>query len=224
MNTHIKSFPNDSPEYVSARGQLLEAEHNLVQEIERIAELRRALPLGGAIPTDYRFELARPGAEPEPTTFLRLFRHPTIMLYSFMFDGSAPVCPMCTSLIDGFNGMAPDIAELIDFYIVAPAAIGDLRDYAATRNWRNLNLLADLDSQFSTDYGGISEDGELRTKMTVFTQAQDGTAHHFYSTADGDPAPGQDDRHLDLLWPLWGALDLTPAGRRDWRPSRQPRR
>jgi len=37
-------------------------------------------------------------------------------------------------------------------------------------------------------------------------------------------AEGQDDRHLDLVWALWEALDLTPEGRGDWRPARPPRR
>ena len=33
-------------------------------------------------------------------------------------------------------------------------------------------------------------------------------------------APGQNDRHVDMLWPLWNALDFTPAGRgRDWYPG-----
>ena len=26
-------------------------------------------------------------------------------------------------------------------------------------------------------------------------------------------------RHLDQIWPLWGALDMTPEGRGDWYPS-----
>jgi predicted dithiol-disulfide oxidoreductase (DUF899 family) len=32
------------------------------------------------------------------------------------------------------------------------------------------------------------------------------------------PRQGQP-RHLDILWPLWNLLDLTPAGRRDFMPS-----
>jgi predicted dithiol-disulfide oxidoreductase (DUF899 family) len=31
---------------------------------------------------------------------------------------------------------------------------------------------------------------------------------------------GQNQRHVDLLWPMWNALDLTPEGRgTDWYPS-----
>ena len=32
--------------------------------------------------------------------------------------------------------------------------------------------------------------------------------------------PGQNNRHVDMLWPLWNALDLTPGGRgADWYPQ-----
>jgi predicted dithiol-disulfide oxidoreductase (DUF899 family) len=31
---------------------------------------------------------------------------------------------------------------------------------------------------------------------------------------------GQDPRHVDMLWPLWNLLDLTPEGRgKDWYPK-----
>lgn len=57
--------------------------------------------------------------------------------------------------------------------------------------------------------------------LNVFTR-RGGTVRHFwgsellYTPAD----PGQDPRHVDSLWPLWKALDLTPEGRgTDWRPS-----
>ena len=32
--------------------------------------------------------------------------------------------------------------------------------------------------------------------------------------------PGQDGRHVDFLWPVWGVLDVTPEGRgTDWNPE-----
>lgn len=46
--------------------------------------------------------------------------------------------------------------------------------------------------------------------------------HHFYH-AEALYAPrarGQDPRQVDLLWPLWNLLDLTPEGRgADWYPK-----
>jgi predicted dithiol-disulfide oxidoreductase (DUF899 family) len=26
-------------------------------------------------------------------------------------------------------------------------------------------------------------------------------------------------RHLDMIWPLWNVLDMTPAGRGQWYPE-----
>ena len=40
-----------------------------------------------------------------------------------------------------------------------------------------------------------------------------GEIRHFYPTEKGPTGPGQDDRHVDLVWPLWNVLDLTPEGR-----------
>jgi len=58
--------------------------------------------------------------------------------------------------------------------------------------------------------------------MNVFTRSG-GQIRHFYATEQADPTPGQDDRHVDLLWPLWNLLDLTPSGRGGWRPAYSPR-
>ena len=31
--------------------------------------------------------------------------------------------------------------------------------------------------------------------------------------------PGQDPRHVDMIWPLWNVFDYTPEGRgKDWYP------
>ena len=49
-------FPNESPEYRQARNVLLAKEIELRRHIERVAALRRALPLGGGVPEDYAFE------------------------------------------------------------------------------------------------------------------------------------------------------------------------
>ena len=52
--------------------------------------------------------------------------------------------------------------------------------------------------------------------MNVFSRSG-GQIRHFYATEQADPPPEQDDRHVDMIWPLWNLLDLTPAGRGDWR-------
>ena len=49
-------FPNESAEYREARTALLAEEIELRRHIERVAAQRRALPPGGAVDQDYRFE------------------------------------------------------------------------------------------------------------------------------------------------------------------------
>lgn len=216
---NLTPYPNEDPNYREARTALLEAEHDLVRHAEQVAAQRRALPPGGAVSTDYQFERWTHGTDPVTVGFPELFtEHATVMMYSFMFDGDlANVCPMCTSLIDGFEGMAADAAARINFFVVAPAAMAPLKAYAEQRGWRNLQFLADPSGQYSRDYGGIMPDGNLRTKMTVFSNSS-GEPRHYYSTEKKATDQGQDDRHLDMVWALWGALDLTPEGRGDWRP------
>jgi predicted dithiol-disulfide oxidoreductase (DUF899 family) len=48
-------FPDEPSEYRQARNALLAEEIELRRHIERVAALRRELPLGGAVPKDYFF-------------------------------------------------------------------------------------------------------------------------------------------------------------------------
>ena len=50
---------------------------------------------------------------------------------------------------------------------------------------------------------------------------RDGRIYHFTSSEllFAPNEPGQDGRHVDLIWPLWNLFDLTPEGRgADWHP------
>lgn len=58
---HGISFPNESDEYRAERDALLDEEIALRRHSEAVAEQRRGLPLGGEVPTDYRFDEAAEG-------------------------------------------------------------------------------------------------------------------------------------------------------------------
>src|SRR5215469_7599116 len=90
-NSH---FPNESPEYRQARNALLAAEIELRRHIERVAAMRRAMPLGGEVPEDYSFE-----SESGPVRLSELFGDKqSLVVYSMMFgpERQRP-CPMCTA-------------------------------------------------------------------------------------------------------------------------------
>jgi predicted dithiol-disulfide oxidoreductase (DUF899 family) len=101
-------FPNESPEYRAARTALLAEELELRRHLERVAEQRRALPPGGEVRGDYRFE-----GEEGPVDFAGLFRDKqTLGVYSFMFGPQRErPCPMCTALLGPLDGNAADLDQ-----------------------------------------------------------------------------------------------------------------
>ncbi len=59
--------------------------------------------------------------------------------------------------------------------------------------------------------------------LNVFVRRR-GAIRHFYGTEMlfAKAEPGQHNRHVDMIWPLWNLLDFTPEGRgRDWYPQLQ---
>ena len=94
-------IPNESAEYRAARTALLAEEIELRRHIERVAAQRRALPPGGPVIGDYRFE-----GEDGPTDFAGLFGDKqTLAIYSYMFgpERERP-CPMCTNTLGRLGG------------------------------------------------------------------------------------------------------------------------
>jgi predicted dithiol-disulfide oxidoreductase (DUF899 family) len=103
---------------------------------------------------------------------------------------------------------------------VARSPIERIRAYARSRGWTNLRLLSSAGNSYHRDYHGEAPDGSQVPMLNVFVRS-DGTTRHFYATelVFAETQPGQNARHVDLLWPIWNALDLTPEGRgTDWYP------
>jgi len=220
-------FPGESSRYRSARNRLLTAERNLRKQVEQVARMRRKLPLGGAVPEDYTFEEG--STDLTDTTTIRtvklsgLFRDSlqTLVIYSYMFGPNAKQpCPMCTSFLDSLDGSAPHIMQRASLAVVAKSPIGRIREFARGRGWRNLRLLSSANNTYNRDYHGENPDGGQMPSLNVFVQRK-GKIHHFYHTEllFGPAERGQNERHIDMMWPLWNVLDLTPEGRgADWYP------
>ena len=68
---------------------------------------------------------------------------------------------------------------------------------------------------------GEAADGSQWPMMNVFRRTR-GVIRHFYGSEllSAKEDKGQNARHNDLMWPLWGVLDLTPEGRgTSWYPK-----
>src|ERR1700730_2137617 len=211
-------FPNESEEYRQARAPLLAEEIDLRRHIERVAEQRRALPPGGRVTKDYRFD-----SERGPVGFTDLFGDKqTLVLYSYMFGPQRErPCPMCTSLLSAWDGEARDVEQRVALAVVARSPIERLIAFKKERGWHSLKLYSDTTGEFSRDYHALSAEGGDDPGFHVFTR-RDGTIRHFWSgemgfaTAD----PGQDPRGAPDLMPIWTVLDATPEGRgADWYPK-----
>ena len=220
-------FPGESDEYRRARNRLLRSEINLKRQEETVAKQRRALPLGGAVKTDYAFAGAAAGdGDVRDVTLSELFApgKKTLYLYNFMFPervGSMTPCPSCTSIIDAVDGAARHLAQRINFAVIAKAPIETFVRHARNRGWRHTLLLSSADNTFNRDYGAEDETGQQWPLAHVFTR-RGKKIHHFWTSelwwAPHDP--GQDARHVDFMWPLWLMLDRTPEGRgKTWGPQ-----
>ena len=222
---HDISFPGESDEYRTARDALIAAEMNLRKQVEAVAAMRRALPLGGALQQDYVFEedIGALGAAENivQTPFADLFApgKDSLFIYSFMYAPDGDPCPACTSLLDALNGSAPHIRDKMNFAVVAKAPIGQIRDWANGRGWSNLRLLSSNGNSYNTDYGAESDGGQLPA-INIFRKTADGIFHTYNAELFYAPTEeGQHPRHADSIWPLWTVFDLTPDGRDGWFPK-----
>jgi predicted dithiol-disulfide oxidoreductase (DUF899 family) len=225
-------FPGESGEYRLARNRLLEAETELRRAIERVAAQRRALPLGGVVPDDYVFEAADGGGA---VKFSELFApgKDTLVIYSFMFPrwsgdtrpglaagetARLPLaetpCPSCTSILDSLDGAAPHLAHPLNLAVVAKSDPARIRTFARERGWRHLRLLSAANNSYNRDYHAESPDGEQSPVLNVFTRDGDRFRHRWATELMFAPRDeGEEPRHVDLIWPIWNVLDMTPGGR-----------
>ena len=212
-------FPGESRAYRTARNKLLDAELKLRKQVEQVAALRRKLPLGGEVPEDYEFE--EDGAKKVRLSQLFARGKDSLILYSFMYGPKMEnPCPMCTAFLDSLDGAAPHVAQRANLAVVAKSPIARIREFARSRGWRNLRLLSSSANTYNRDYYGESADGSQNPSLNVFTR-KDRAIRHFFHTEMlfAKAEKGQDDRHIDMAWPLWNMLDFTPEGRgTDWYP------
>jgi len=233
------ALPGESREYRAARDRLLEREIELRRAMEAVAALRRELPPGGRVHTDYVFQGEGADGTPADVRLSELFEpgKDSLAIYSFMFprdpgdetpgppDGDTarlPLaegpCPSCTALLDQLDGAAEHARQHLNFVVVAKAPLARVLTFARERGWRRLRLLSSAGNTYNADYLAQTSDGAQMPMLTVFRRDGD-VIRHFWSSellyAPSDP--GEEPRHVGTLEPLWNLLDLTPEGRpADW--------
>lgn len=129
MSTH-KTGTRD--EWRAARLELLQAEKQLTRRGDEVARQRQELPWV-RIDKDYRFE-----TEEGSASLAELFRgRSQLLVYHFMFGPDYEAgCPSCTSIADGFNGIAVHLAHHdVMLWAVSRAPLAKLQAYRERMGW-----------------------------------------------------------------------------------------
>lgn len=214
---HERRFPNESEAYRKARNELLVEEIELRRHIERVAAQRRALPMGGEVPTDYVFQ-----GEHGEVRLSELFGDKdTLVTYSWMFGPQREKpCPMCTSLLDEWNGMAPHLLRRVGFVVIGRSPIERLLAFARERGWSALPIVSSAGTDFNARYA-FEKPGEDMAALNVFVKRHGQVLHSWADELGAESMdPGQDPRGAPDPTALWSVLDKTPGGRDPkWYPS-----
>lgn len=213
-----RPFSNESGEYRQARTKLLEAEIELRRHIQRVAQMRRALPPGPEA-KNYRFI----DANEKERQFVELFGdHDTLVAYYWMYgpERERP-CPMCTSFVGSLDIPAPDIEQRVAIAILSRSSVSRQLQFARERGWRNLTFYQTVGDDYARDYRVLQSDGSEWANLAVWVRQ--GVKVRLFWTAEGGPEtadPGFDPHLAPDPTPLWNILDMTPGGRpSNWYPK-----
>src|ERR1700685_4349296 len=119
-------------EWLAARLKLLAEEKELTRRSDELARKRQELPWV-RIDKQYRFETDEGNA-----SLPDLFRgRSQLLVYHFMFGPDyAAGCPSCSSIADGFNGIAVHLAHHdVTLSAVARAPLAKLEAYRRRMGW-----------------------------------------------------------------------------------------
>src|SRR5271169_173501 len=135
-------------EWLAARLALLEAEKELTRRSDEVARQRQALPWV-RVEKDYRFE-TDDGVASLPDLFQRRSQ---LLVYHFMFGPDYKAgCPSCSSIADGFEGIAVHLANHdVMLWAVSRAPLAKLQAYKRRMDW-TFPWASSLGSDFNFDF------------------------------------------------------------------------
>ncbi len=129
MTTHITGTRK---EWLQARLDLLEAEKELTRRSDALAQRRQELPWV-RIDKEYRFDTEKGSA-----SLKDLFQgRSQLLVYHFMFGPDYTAgCPSCSSIADGFDGIAVHLANHdVMLTAVSRAPLAKLQGYKKRMGW-----------------------------------------------------------------------------------------
>jgi predicted dithiol-disulfide oxidoreductase (DUF899 family) len=141
-------------EWLAARLELLEAEKELTRRSDELAQRRQELPWV-RIDKEYRFETEEGNA-----SLADLFRgRSQLLVYHFMFGPDYTAgCPSCSSIADGFNGIAIHLANHdVMLSAVSRAPLAKLQAFKRRMGW-TFPWASSFRSDFNADFSvGFTE-------------------------------------------------------------------
>ena len=180
-------------EWLTARLALLEEEKELTRRSDELARRRQELPRV-RVDKEYRFDTAEGSASLED-----LFRgRSQLLIYHFMFGPDYKAgCPSCSSIADGFNGIAVHLANHdVTLGAVSRAPLAKLQEYRQRMGWTfpwassfNTDFNADFAVGFTAEQqrtGGI--DYNYRREGAWTLRGGDGPVQQLAGTTGTDAA------------------------------------
>jgi predicted dithiol-disulfide oxidoreductase (DUF899 family) len=135
-------------EWLAARLELLEAEKELTRRGDEIAQRRQELPWV-RIDKEYRFDV-----DEGNVSLADLFRgRSQLLVYHFMFGPDYTAgCPSCSSIADGFNGIAVHLENHdVAFSAVSRAPLAKLQAFKKRMGW-TFRWASSFASDFNDDF------------------------------------------------------------------------
>jgi len=149
-------------EWLAARIELLKAEKELTRRSDELAQRRQELPWV-RVDKEYRFEIDEGSA-----SLVDLFRgRSQLLVYHFMFGPDYTAgCPSCSSIADGFNGIAVHLANHdVMLWAVSRAPLAKLQAYKRRMGW-TFPWASSFGSDFNYDFN-VSFTGEQQRQGGV---------------------------------------------------------
>ena len=159
MTTHITGTRK---EWLAARLELLEAEKELTRRGDELTRRRQELPWV-RIDKAYRFETDEGSA-----SLADLFRgRSQLLVYHFMFGPDYTAgCPSCSSIADGFNGVAVHLANHdVMLSAVSSAPLAKLQAFKRRMGW-TFPWASSSSSDFNADFN-VSFTKEQQREGTI---------------------------------------------------------